>query len=625
MVKMRRSDAGLRRILVAIALIYCIVASGWTLPVASQSDTTNDDWSGPYLDRIRYILFNGSYPGASGDPYRAQVLALLDGEIDALTTDVHEPVDRLAVEEASDIELVQFYRTAAIDLRFNCECWPFNISAFRRAIHYAVDKDGLNAIQGGLSQDSQIIPAHPLSVENDLEHHYYEPEVAEGAALLDSLGFTDIDHDGWREAPNGEDLPPLEVKYLQISIAGPMAAEAADSVVDALNKLNVSAYSTRIYDYDEALDTYYNRDYMMFTGFTHAYEFNLEEWITQWRYNTKAWTNATFNSYADLALSSLNYDEIANVIKQMQYIMIEDCPNIVLIQIPLFNAYRTDCLENITEHPCGGATTFFTGLTACNSTENATGGCLRIGMSSDIIELPSYTNPNPSTYYWLYHDNLMGMMHDSLCKIDPNLDVINWLLDEVTIEGHDDDSSIPEGHTRISLDIVDNAFWSDGTAIKTSDVSFSINWFRENHPDGQQALGDLIYCAALSPDLLQLEFRTQTFWNFYKICFLPIIPAHKSNQYAQDLITTKMSPVVFNENLVVSGPFMASEQVPGEYIELVQNPYYWKNPKNIPIPMNDTTATTPPFSNLTMPLIAGAIGAASVILVGGVLIQKKLE
>ncbi|MFW9920190.1 MAG: ABC transporter substrate-binding protein [Candidatus Thorarchaeota archaeon] len=621
---MRRSNTGIRRRLVTFVLIYCIICTGTISSVEGQNDSARNDWTGPNLDRIRYTLFNGSYPGAGGDAHRAEVLALIDGEIDAITTTVHYTEDMVTILETANIELVQFYRTAAFDLRFNCEYWPLNITEFRRAIHYAVDKETLCSLQDMLPQDSQIIPPHPFSIENEMEHHYYQPEIAEGAALLDSIEFIDIDHDGVREAPNGEELAPIEVKFMRIPAAGPLAEQAADAVVEALHNLNISAFSSRVYDTSEAWQEYSSGNYMMYTGWTHSWEFNLESWIRDWGpSNLKKWSNATFNAYADVARSSMDFNEITNAVKQMQHIMIEECPNIVLMQIPLFTAYRSDCHENFTEHPCGGSYTFFTGLSACNITVNSTGGCLNFGMSSDIIEVPTHVSPNPSAYWWLSDENLMGMMHDSLCQIDPNLNVIDWLLEDVTIECHDDDSTIPEGHTRISLDIVDNAKWSDGNPIIMNDVSFSINWYRENMPYTSDTLSNLIYCMAKTPDLLVMEFNTQTFWNWYRVCFLPILPSHATSQYALDPIEKKMSPVVFDESLIVSGPFMASEQVKGKYFEIVQNPYYWKNPKNIPQEVNDTNNTTPPPVDLTLSLTVGAIGAASIILVGGIVITRK--
>jgi len=278
----------------------------------------------------------------------------------------------------------------------------------------------------------------------------------------------------------------------------------------------------------------------------------------------------------------------------------------------------------------------FSYLKVFNYTENSTGGTLTVGTIRDrgSGELRIYL---PHQTFAIHTQNFfstcghMDLLVESLAALDTNLNAINWLAESYTIETYDDDPSIPEGNTRILIRVVDNAKWSDGTPLTAEDVAFSINWYSINHPGVHEELADMYRCVVRNPSEVEIQFTEESFWYWYKICFIPIIPAHVPDQYDSVLVDSFTGSIlvpseIYDQDLVVSGPFMVSEWSPSEYIELVQNPYYWKNPMNIPEEVNDTTDTTqsPPI-DLTLPLVSGAIGATSVIIVGGVIIQRKFS
>ncbi len=377
-----------------------------------------------------------------------------------------------------------------------------------------------------------------------------------------------------------------------------------------------------LYDYGITLYAMYGPD------------MTLDGWIEDYLYNRPDWTNSTYEEYADIALHSTDNDEVKEAVKQLQRIWIEDAPSFIMGQLPLFSAYRTDTFEGIIEHGHYGPHSFFTGISAYNASVNAIGGTLRFGTLHAAARIEETVYLSPSTCdldvnTWFTVKNHMEMMHDSLAIIDPDFNVINWLAKDVRIESHSDDAGIPEGSTRIQVEIVPNAKWSDGEPLTANDVVYTINWIQENMHyrgyDVDEVIPEFSRCVALNPTQLEIVFPVESYWNWYRICFLPILPAHAPNQY-NPVRNYELTPEEFNENLVVSGPFMASEWVQGEYIELVQNPYYWRNPNNIPeVPNNtSTTGTIPPLLvDLALPLAVGAIGAASVIIVGGVIVRKR--
>ena len=73
--------------------------------------------------------------------------------------------------------------------------------------------------------------------------------------------------------------------------------------------------------------------------------------------------------------------------------------------------------------------------------------------------------------------------------------------------------------------------------------------------------------------------------------------------------------------MVTSGPFNVTEYVAGEFTELTYNPNYFFGPDR-------STGTPSPTGggegpDLTLAIVAGAVGAAVVILVGGFVLMRQ--
>ncbi len=91
---------------------------------------------------------------------------------------------------------------------FNCERYPTNITAFRKALAYSINRTEIveQVVHGyGITANTGLI--HP-----DITGWYnpdlpdYEHNVTKAAGILDALGFIDHDGDGVREYSDGEKL-----------------------------------------------------------------------------------------------------------------------------------------------------------------------------------------------------------------------------------------------------------------------------------------------------------------------------------------------------------------------------------------------------------------------------------
>jgi len=305
---------------------------------AAQSEPSDDVWIGPYLNRIRYVAINGS---DTDDDYRAQVRALVDGDIDMMTTQTHDTDDIQTLRESENIERVDFWRSAVWELKINCQDsnWPFNISGVRKALHHAINKTAMNILQGTRVHDSYLISPLPFSIESEMDYHYYDADVEKANEILDDLGFIDIDHDGYREGPHGEEIPSIEVEFNRQEGGGPLLEDAANLVVDAFESMNMSAHSKRDWDaFAFGVERSNNLDFGLYILGMLGHDYTLDSWFRYWPTYRTDWNNSTFDALVDTILHSTNYDEVTEAMKEAQYILVEDAPGSPIMQMPLFSA-----------------------------------------------------------------------------------------------------------------------------------------------------------------------------------------------------------------------------------------------------------------------------------------------
>ena len=90
---------------------------------------------------------------------------------------------------------------------FNCEKYPTNITAFRKALAYGIDRKEIieQVVHGyGISANTGII--HPDTEWYKPDLPGYEHNVTKSNEILDSLNFIDTNSNGMREYPTGEEL-----------------------------------------------------------------------------------------------------------------------------------------------------------------------------------------------------------------------------------------------------------------------------------------------------------------------------------------------------------------------------------------------------------------------------------
>jgi len=288
----------------------------------------------------------------------AMLLALRKGEIDVFTWVV--PVEAVpSLLEDPNIG-VHIYKSGTIyHWGFNNQKFPFNIKEFRQALAHCVNKDEIvSTLLHGYGRPGRfgVYPStdmweHWLNPDPKCGVYGYEFNLSKAAEILDRIGFVDIDGDGWREGPNGEEIdfeigPPTY---------DPVRVRAAEMIRDWLAEIPGGGIKCHVV-YQEwktlwsrikaPLDSPHKIDsWLLGSGMGIGspeilrFRFHSEKIPNP---NYYGFINAEFDQLAEAQSRELDFEKRAEMVKRMQEILAEEVPFIVLYHRNFISVYRTD-------------------------------------------------------------------------------------------------------------------------------------------------------------------------------------------------------------------------------------------------------------------------------------------
>jgi len=600
-------------------LVYVILfmAGSPALSVAIE-DFPSDLNVGPYVDKVVYKMVNDKFP------------ALLAGEIDFMTDYLLEGQIDVA-EQDPDINLSTRLRNGYGHFTINCDKYPLNLSAFRRAFAFAFDKTRVTAdILDGYSRehDSMVPYANSWCIEDDMPYHYYTAQVETGNQILNNAGFTIDSGTGYRLAPDGSEFNVV-IEYSSSSMW--IAGGTCQIGVDALEALHVNA-ETRAGSFQELLSRIANHgDYDMVFSATNfvsddvdwlAYEFWSES-VDKPLMNPSNFANETFDLCREQLLHSTIYEDVYEAARMMQLILHENVPRVVAYQNTMVSAYRIDEFTGPIQDLGRWIGSQWT-LRKIHRIDGTRGGTVRIGFGG--VE-----TFNPFLILSAYAGDISINLWPSLYSRAPDVSPWPYLAERLLIETHSENQAVQEGHTRFTIDIIRNATWSDGTILTAEDVAFTFTYILESRVFGNPVaagLYDLV--AAYAPTLYTVvfEFNSESWWHFSNFAYECIIPKHifineEGIGYAN---WNRWNPVYDpSEPYVTSGPFILTDWVIGEFYELSANPDFCYFPSSPPTSTNTTTTPTTADQAYRYDLViyGGVVSAAVVIFLGGFILLRK--
>jgi ABC-type transport system substrate-binding protein len=583
---------------VVCASIACILIVGMTMtdfvsagepyPVPSRLNV------GPLVDELEYRVI----------PFQDdRVLAIQAGEIE-MDTSFFDPVHLPTLSDWIDVDIYSALRNGYGHITINCAKYPLNISGFRRAFAYAFDKTRVTVeIMNGFSQehDSLVPYVSGWCIEDNLPYHYYTAQPEIGNEILDNRGFV-IDPDtGWRNAPDGSTLHVV-IAYASSSpeIAGGIARIAAD----ALHSLYVDAEAVA-YGFDE-----YSRLRPDFDMVFYATDFNSldVEWLAYEYWSDRQFSvndydhefrNDTFDAWRDQLLHSTTYEGVYEASANMQMILHENVPRLVVYENTYMQTYRNDIYEGHVRDLCR----YITGPWTMRKVHRISGegGSVPIAVAQEPDSFNIFVAQSPPS------QSILDNLYSSLFRRDPNQHPVMDLAKGIEIRTHQEDASIPDGHTRFILEIVTNATWSDGTPLTAQDVAFTFTYILESSHYGNPAaipLTDLSQAVAIDSHTVRLDFITESYWHFENFAYVKIIPKHVFDDTGEIGYQgwNLWNPVFdADEPHVTCGPYVFSDYEPGEFYRLGKNPLYHYHPRSIP-------AQTPGVVEPTIEVQGGSTG-----------------
>ena len=535
---------------------------------------TENPCSGPYVDKVVYT----SYPNEND-----RVTRLMSGDADALIF----PVDSSflnSLEMESDIDIYPVLENGLRFIGINCMKYPLNISGFRRAFAYALNKNQVvSEVMDGhaIAHDSVVSSKEDWCIEDELPWHYYSNQSALGNQILDTLNFSIDGGTGWRLAPDGSaftvNLGCLPGDVTSIGIAEKAAAALnslsieTDIVGDPVIFSNVDWH----YDYDMIVskDHYGRRDLVWILD--NYYSQNL---AIPYK-NPSNYQNDTFDSLREVVLDASTDGEFLEAVSDIQKHLHENVPMLIVCQEIDYHAYENTYFTGYVEDDYWGIPGPWTNVKVHNKMGSVFGGVFDIAIGS----YPHTFNMFRTDAYSI--QSFLGSLYSGVYKMGPDRELYLDIAKEVLIETHSTNIAVPEGQTWIKVEVKDGIVWSDGTSLTGSDVAFTFTYLYEIGLLGRPAgLGrwtdDFLSSEVLSPNFVRIKLDRNSYYTrltIEEMLLAKIIPEHIFNDdtgigYAG---WATWDPVLTSDPFVTCGPFYLSDHDSLSF-ELSRNmEYHW--------------------------------------------------
>ncbi|MBN2228803.1 MAG: hypothetical protein JW779_04345 [Candidatus Thorarchaeota archaeon] len=524
----------------------------------------------PYVDNINFEVI--SYKDN-------RILALQAGTID-MDTSYFDPIHYDTLNSDPDIAIYKVLCNGYKHITINCRDYPLNISALRKAFAYAFDKKKLvtDNLDGFAQEHDSIVPSIcSWCIEDEFSYHYYTAELDVGNAILDAAGFSINGETGFRNAPNGSAFD-INIEYTSMYEDYDAIAQAA---VDALTALHIDAYATDTEFYQSMSRLSTHGDYDMVVYKTNFYG-NDVDWIAYQYWseysttpfqNPSNFENSTYDNWRNQLLNSISYKDVYEAVAAMQEIIQYNVPILVVDEGMSLQAYRTDRFSGYVEDIAGSITGPWT-MMNIHKLDGTYGGTVTVAIADVPGYFNIYTTSSP------HSANILSNLYSSLYKYSPDLLPCSDLAQSMLVETHDDNIAVPAGHTRYTIDIIQNATWNDGISLTAQDIEFTFTYILGSYAYGNPAgveLDNLVSVESTSTYTVVFEFDIESYWSFSNFAFCYIIPYHIYKNTPYSSWTSSISPDV------TSGPFNFDSYDEGEWYRITKNSHYYMPVNPAPI------------------------------------------
>ena len=556
-------------------------------PIAAQKWTYSDGYDphGGYLDRVTFVVYPPEDEQLGLQALQANIIYAWDENV---------PADNIAeIETVAGLNIISEPSDRYRMFCLNCGRFPTNITAYRQAIAYALDKVAvIQASTGGLAflQDCALpINLGNWTFENILvETHYYQ-DVDKANATLEAAGFRDLDGNGWRDFDannnsilDGEDILDYDFAVELYHTAGHApAGNAVELAADGLNLCGIMA-SVASQDFYDMLDLIEVADYWM-SCFTFS-DVNSPEFLYDMFHSSTAnsdwffggYNNSVYDMYVENMMAASTQEEANEWAWLCQYQLWEDLPMIVCYNEVITHAYRTDCWEGYINMATQNRICNGYSLVQIRLKEDCGGpwGCIPTEYIMSLQEGLDTTNWLMS--YSDHADKVFQLIYEGLWTISPyDLEpqpalAYTWEIEPTMASGDIQNGEMYTFH------LYENATWHDGTPVTTTDVAFSLSLGLLDPYDSDNY--ENVYMTNII-DSYTIEIYTNAtgYFEWIRATDFIVYPAHIWS-LPNNILTWE--PAI--PELVGSGPYIFTGYIPGQYVVLERH-HVWHFAMEMPL------------------------------------------
>jgi peptide/nickel transport system substrate-binding protein len=318
----------------------------------------NPDYFGgaPHVDEFIFRVFQNE---------EGMLQALKQGEIDFADDITSSGFDTLqndpniTTNVGNAASFVQMSFNQCTDAVAYCKKTGFNHSPvttdpqFRLAVEYAIDRATLvDRVKLGYGSPGYTIIPSPKWHVDPQEVIPYDP--AKANEILDAAGYKDTNNDGIRETPDGQ---PLELRFI-VRTEAPETVTAGQFIAEWLKDVGIRLKTEAVND-NKLTDAWYANDYDMYIwgwGVEPDPNFQLSTYTTGqcgvW--SDTCYSNPEYDKLFQEQQRATTVEDRAKIVDQMQQIIYNDRPELVLWYDNYLQAYRSDRWTGFVQQPSEG-------------------------------------------------------------------------------------------------------------------------------------------------------------------------------------------------------------------------------------------------------------------------------
>ncbi|MBD3408336.1 MAG: hypothetical protein GF411_19590 [Candidatus Lokiarchaeota archaeon] len=553
-------------VIVLISLLGCS-----TIPTPGRGWTI-DDIQGPCVDQVIFHV-------ADEDE---RVNGLLNGTFDIICDVSQRYSAELAAHESIEVESVLENGYSSIFI--NCDWYPLNFSAIRKAVALTISKQDIctEIYNTTVRPLDTILPQQHVYSAEGLFESMYHSELNEANALLNDAGFLDVDNDTYRENPLGQ---PLEIIFAVRN--DPVSIKIGECIVSSLEELGLQIILSirEILPWDPTPLIYPYREWQLALDHVSiesddirwiAYEF-WSEYADEADYNIPKYRSAQFDSWRNQLLKGHSHEEVKEAITAMQRILFDDCPLVPLCQEYTISAYRTDRFTGFKEYDFSEILHRWNLQHIRQKRGDSLSGVLHCG----VPYIPDYSQTDTELYN--FNDRIFGyyddMFFDSLLVENAEGGLNPWLCESYTKETHDDDPSVVEGNCRYTFKLLNNVTWNDGTPLTAFDIISTFVQYRNSTRFEYSLAKSISSVYSLDDFTVVVEIATESYLSFKNIIECKIL-SKAVLEYNNDTGWDNWYPHLGDlpdQLWEASGPFTVEEYLDNEKMTVAKNQEYFRS------------------------------------------------